>query len=230
MKLTKKNKLIQENFDSNDFHPIINAIEKLKTAPKAKFNESVDVAISLGIDPKKSDQNVRGSVVLPNGTGKPVVVAVFADGDKAEEAQKAGADIVGFEELASSIKAGKINFDVLISTVEGMKEIGKLGQILGPKGLMPNPKVGTVTNEIEKAVQNAKAGQVQFRAEKGGIVHCGIGKIDFSSENLQDNLITLIDKIKKLKPASAKGIFIKKINISSTMGPGLNIEIASLSK
>jgi large subunit ribosomal protein L1 len=230
MKLTKKNKLIQENFDSNDFHPIINAIEKLKTAPKAKFNESVDVAISLGIDPKKSDQNVRGSVVLPNGTGKTVVVAVFADGDKAEEAQKAGADIVGFEELASSIKAGKINFDVLISTVEGMKEIGKLGQILGPKGLMPNPKVGTVTNEIEKAVQNAKAGQVQFRAEKGGIVHCGIGKIDFSSENLQDNLITLIDKIKKLKPASAKGIFIKKINISSTMGPGLNIEIASLSK
>ena len=190
----------------------------------AKFDESVDVAIKLGIDAKKSDQAVRGSVVLPSGTGKTVRIAVFAQGDKAKEAQDAGADVVGFDDLAADIKAGNMNFDVVIASPDAMRIVGQLGQILGPRGLMPNPKVGTVTPDVAGAVKNAKAGQVQFRADKAGIIHCAIGRASFESDALKQNLIALVDALNKAKPATAKGLYLKKISISSTMGIGLHVD------
>jgi large subunit ribosomal protein L1 len=193
-----------------------------------KFDEAVDVAINLGVDAKKSDQNVRGTTVLPRGTGKTVRVAVFAEGAQADVARKAGADIVGFQDLADQIKQGNINFDMVIAAPEAMKIVGQLGQILGPRGLMPNPKVGTVTPNIEKAVQNAKAGQVQYRADKAGIVHCSIGKASFEADALKENILALMASLNRLKPASAKGVYIKKATLSTTMGPGVAVDTASL--
>ncbi|MBI4294019.1 MAG: 50S ribosomal protein L1 [Betaproteobacteria bacterium] len=204
------------------------AIGIVKQAATAKFDESIDAAFNLGIDAKRSDQTVRGSVVLPAGTGKKVRVAVFAQGDKAAAAKAAGADIVGLEDLAESIKAGKIDFDVAIASPEAMRVVGSLGQILGPRGLMPNPKVGTVTPDVAAAVKNAKAGQVQFRADKAGIVQCSIGRASFTPEQLQQNLQALLDALNKAKPASSKGIYLKKVSISSTMGPGVRVDVASL--
>jgi len=200
----------------------------VKETAKAKFDESIDVAVNLGVDAKKSDQLVRGSVVLPKGTGKTVRVAVFAQGAKAEEAKAAGADIVGFDDLAESIKAGKMDFDIVIAAPDAMRIVGQLGQILGPRGLMPNPKVGTVAADVAGAVKNAKAGQVQYRTDKNGIVQCTIGRASFAPEALRENLLALIDALNKAKPASAKGVYLKKIAISSTMGVGIRVEQASL--
>jgi large subunit ribosomal protein L1 len=200
----------------------------VKQTASAKFDESVDVAVNLGIDAKKSEQNVRGSAVLPRGTGKTVRVAVFAEGAAAEAAKKAGADIVGFQDLADQIKAGVMNFDVVIASPDAMRVVGQLGQILGPRGLMPNPKVGTVTPNVAKAVENAKAGQVQFRIDKGGIVHCSIGKASFGADALKENLVALMVALHKAKPATAKGIYIKKLTLSTTMGPGVVVDASSL--
>lgn len=227
-KLTKRQQLINEKIEPGKQYPIDDAINLLQTLSQVKFNETVDVAVNLGVDPRKSDQVVRGATVLPNGTGKTVKVAVFTQGDNASAAKEAGADIVGFEDLADDIKAGKIDFDVLIATPDAMPVIGKLGQILGPKGLMPNPKVGTVTTDITAAVNNAKAGQVQYRTDKQGIVHCRLGKIDFKVDSIKQNLATLLNDLKKAKPASAKGIFLKKITLSSSMGPGLTVDLSTL--
>ena len=195
---------------------------------RAKFVESIDVAVNLGVDPRKSDQVVRGSTVLPNGTGKVVRVAVFAQGDQAKTAQAAGADIVGFEDLADSVKKGEMDFDVVIASPDAMRVVGQLGQILGPRGLMPNPKVGTVTPDVESAVKNAKAGQVCYRADKTGIVHCSIGKVDFEASKLVENLQALMSDLNKAKPASAKGIYVKKVTVSSTMGVGVQIDQGAL--
>ena len=214
------------NRDKN--YPAPEAIKLVKEGATAKFNESVDVSINLGIDTKKSDQTVRGSIVLPQGTGKSVRVAVFAQGDKAKQAKDAGADIVGFEDLANDIKGGKMDFDVVIAAPEAMRVVGSLGQILGPRGLMPNPKVGTVTQDVAGAIKNAKAGQVQYRADKAGIVQCTIGRASFSVEALAENLKALVDAVNKSKPSSVKGIFLKKISVSSTMGVGVRVDQASL--
>ena len=200
------------------------AMQLVKENAKAKFVESVDVAVNLGVDPRKSDQVVRGSTVLPNGTGKTVRVAVFAQGDQAKAAEAAGADIVGFDDLAQTIKNGEINFDVVIATPDAMRVVGQLGQILGPRGLMPNPKVGTVTPDVEGAVNNAKAGQVRYRADKTGIVHCSIGKVDFDPDKLVENLQALIADLVKAKPSAAKGIYLKKVVVSSTMGAGVQVD------
>jgi large subunit ribosomal protein L1 len=227
-KLTKRKKLFKENIKSDQVYAPEAGFELLKKVAKAKFLESVDVAVNLGIDPRKSDQVVRGSTVLPHGTGKTVRVAVFAQGPNADKAKKAGADIVGFEDLAEQVKAGEMNFDVVIATPDAMKIVGTLGQVLGPRGLMPNPKVGTVTADVETAVKNAKGGQVRYRNDKAGIVHSSIGKIDFSENNLKENLISLLDALKKAKPSSAKGIYVKKVTVSSTMGPGITIDHSSL--
>jgi large subunit ribosomal protein L1 len=216
--LSKRMKEISAKVDVDKVYPAKDAISLVKENAKAKFDESIDCAINLGIDAKKSDQLVRGSLVLPNGTGKTVRVAVLADGDAAEAAKKAGADKVGYEDLADEIKKGNMDFDILIATPDAMKIIGALGQILGPRGLMPNPKVGTVTPDTAKAVQNAKAGQVQYRTDKAGIIHCSIGRASFEADKLQANLAALLDAVNKAKPASAKGVFIKKLSISSTMG------------
>ena len=205
-------------------YPLDEALRILKSTASAKFDESVDIAINLGIDSKKSDQNVRGTAVMPRGTGKKVRVAVFAEGNAAEAAKQAGADIVGFQDLADQIKAGQINFDLAIATPEAMKIVGQLGQILGPRGLMPNPKVGTVTPNVAKAVESAKAGQVQYRTDKAGIVHCAIGKASFEIEALRENLMSLMTALNKSKPASAKGVFLKKVTISTTMGPGIRLD------
>jgi large subunit ribosomal protein L1 len=226
-KLSKRRKIILEKVQMGKLYSIEEAINLLKENP-AKFNESVDLSLNLGIDPKKSEQTVRGSTVLPHGTGKKVKVAVFAQGEQAAAAKKAGADIIGFEDLAETIKAGKIDFDVLIATPDSMRIVGQLGQILGPKGLMPNPKVGTVSADVATAVKNAKAGQVQYRNDKAGIIHCTIGKINFTLENLTENLKALIADIKKAKPSGAKGTYIKKITLSSTMGPGLAIDLTEI--
>ncbi len=204
------------------------ALALLKSTASAKFDESVDVAINLGIDAKKSDQNVRGTAVMPRGTGKKVRVAVFAEGAAAEAAKKAGADIIGFQDLADRIKQGQIDFDLCVATPEAMKIVGQLGQILGPRGLMPNPKVGTVTPNVAKAVENAKAGQVQFRTDKAGIVHCAIGKASFEAEALKENLLSLVAALNKSRPASAKGAFLKKVTISTTMGPGIRLDTSGL--
>ncbi len=209
-------------------YPLDEALRILKDTASAKFDESVDVAINLGIDAKKSEQNVRGTAVMPRGTGKKVRVAVFAEGNAAEAAKKAGADIVGFQDLADQIKQGKIDFDLAIATPEAMRVVGQLGQILGPRGLMPNPKVGTVTPNVAKAVENAKAGQVQFRTDKAGLVHCAIGKASFEADALKENFLSLMAALSKVKPATAKGVFLKKVTISTTMGPGIRLDTSGL--
>ena len=226
--MTKRQKTIQGKIDRNKNYPVAEALKLAKESATAKFNESIDVAVCLGIDARKSDQLVRGSVVLPAGTGKTVRVAVFAQGEKAEAAKAAGADIVGFDDLAADIKAGNMNFDVVIATPDSMRIVGQLGQILGPRGLMPNPKVGTVTMDVAGAVKNAKAGQVQYRTDKGGIVHSTIGRASFEIAQLEQNLKALVDALTKAKPASSKGQYLKKIAVSSTMGPGVRVDSASL--
>lgn len=229
VKGTKRQQSLAGLVDRAKTYPVLDAVGMVKKGATAKFDESIDVAVNLGIDAKKSDQVVRGSVVLPAGTGKSVRVAVFAQGDKAEAARAAGADIVGLEDLAEQIKGGKLDFDVVIASPDTMRVVGALGQILGPRGLMPNPKVGTVTPDVAGAVKNAKAGQVQYRADKGGIVQCTIGRASFQPEALQQNLLALIDALNKAKPAASKGVYLKKVSVSSTMGPGVKIDVASLS-
>jgi large subunit ribosomal protein L1 len=228
-KLTKKAKALQGKVDSMKLYPIGDALALVKSCATAKFDESIDVAVQLGIDPKKSDQVVRGAVVMPNGTGKTKRVAVFAQGAKADEARAAGADIVGMEDLAEQIKGGNINFDVVIASPDTMRVVGTLGQVLGPRGLMPNPKVGTVTPDVATAVRNAKAGQVQFRVDKGGIIHGTIGRRSFDDDKLVGNLAALLDALTKLKPASSKGVYLRKVAVSSTMGVGARVEIGSVS-
>jgi len=225
VKTSKKFKKINSELDLNISYEPEKAFEILKSYCSKKFDESVDIAINLGIDPKKSDQAVRGSVVLPKGTGKTSKVIVFAQGDAAEKAKAAGADEVGLEDLADKVKSGYTDFDVVIATPDSMRIVGQLGQVLGPKGLMPNPKVGTVTPNVDKAVDNVKKGQVQFRSDKGGVLHCIIGKLSFDKEHLIENMKELISVVSKLRPAGAKGIFLKKISLSSTMGPGLTIDV-----
>ncbi len=227
-KVSKRYQAIAAKVDRNKLYPLDEALKLVKETAKAKFDESIDVAVNLGVDAKKSDQLVRGSVVLPKGTGKSMRVAVFAQGAKAEEAKAAGADIVGFDDLAEQIKGGKMDFDVVIASPDAMRIVGALGQILGPRGLMPNPKVGTVTPDVAGAVKNAKAGQVQYRTDKNGIVQCTIGRASFAPEALKENILALIDALNKAKPASAKGVYLKKIAISSTMGVGIRVEQASL--
>jgi large subunit ribosomal protein L1 len=209
-------------------YPLDEALKIIKDTASAKFDESVDVAINLGVDAKKSEQNVRGTAVMPRGTGKKVRVAVFAEGTAAEAARKAGADIVGFQDLADTIKQGKIDFDLAIATPEAMRVVGQLGQILGPRGLMPNPKVGTVTPNVAKAVESAKAGQVQFRTDKAGLVHCAIGKASFEVDALKENFLSLMAALNKVKPATAKGVFLKKVTLSTTMGPGIRLDTSGL--
>ncbi|AVJ30742.1 50S ribosomal protein L1 [Achromobacter spanius] len=228
-KLSKRAAAIAQKIDRTKLYPVAEALTLVKDTAVAKFNESIDVAVQLGIDPKKSDQLVRGSVVLPAGTGKSVRVAVFAQGDKAEAAKAAGADIVGLDDLADAIKAGQMDFDVVIASPDTMRVVGALGQILGPRGLMPNPKVGTVTPDVATAVKNAKAGQVQYRTDKAGIIHATIGRASFGVEQLQTNLAALVDALQKARPAAAKGIYLRKLAVSSTMGGGARVEIASLS-
>ena len=227
-RLSKRQKLIQEQAASGKTYAINDSIELLQKLPAVKFVESIDVSINLGIDAKKSDQAVRGSTVLPHGTGKTIRVAVFAEGDKAKDAKDAGADVVGMADLAEEIKGGKMDFDVVIASPDAMGIVGRLGTILGPRGLMPNPKVGTVSPNISKAVKDAKGGQVRFRTDKQGIIHCVIGKMNFAAASLKENLEALLTDLKKLKPSSAKGTYIKKITLSSTMGPGLEVESNSL--
>ena len=225
---SKRKKLAREKVDAATFYQIDEALTLVKELASSKFPESIDVSVNLGVDPKKSEQVVRGSTVLPNGTGKTVRVAVFAQGDNADKAKSAGADIVGFEDLAETIKGGEMNFDVVIATPDAMRVVGKLGQILGPRGLMPNPKVGTVTADVETAVKNAKAGQVRYRTDKAGIIHCPIGRVDFEVPALKENLAALIADLQKAKPAASKGAFLKKLTVSSTMGPGISIDRASI--
>jgi large subunit ribosomal protein L1 len=227
-KLTKKAKALQGKVDSNKLYPIADALSIVKDCATAKFDESIDVAVQLGIDAKKSDQVVRGAVVLPNGTGKSKRVAVFAQGAKADEARAAGADVVGMDDLAAEVKAGNLNFDIVIASPDTMRVVGTLGQILGPRGLMPNPKVGTVTADVAKAVRDAKAGQVQFRVDKAGIVHATIGRRSFESDKLTGNLRALIDALNKSKPATSKGIYLRKVAVSSTMGVGVRVDVATL--
>jgi len=226
--ISKRYKALAAKVDRTKLYPLDDALKLVKETAKAKFDESIDVAINLGIDARKSDQLVRGSVVLPKGTGKTVRVAVFAQGPKAEEAKAAGADVVGFEDLAESIKAGKMDFDVVIASPDAMRIVGQLGQILGPRGLMPNPKVGTVSADVAGAVRNAKAGQVQYRTDKNGIVQCTIGRASFEPAALRENMLALIDALNKAKPGSTKGVYLKKVAVSSTMGVGIRIEQASL--
>jgi large subunit ribosomal protein L1 len=227
-KLSKRTRAIRAKVKPNTTYPIGEALKLVRETANAKFDESVDVAVVLGIDAKKSDQSVRGSVVLPEGTGKSVRVAVFTQGPKAEEAKAAGADIVGFEDLAAKVKGGFMDFDVVIASPDAMRIVGQLGQVLGPRGLMPNPKVGTVTPDVAGAVKNAKAGQVQFRADKAGIIHCTIGRASFDAERLKTNMNALIDALNKAKPASSKGIYLRKLAVSSTMGIGVRVDLTSL--
>ncbi|MFZ5483200.1 MAG: 50S ribosomal protein L1 [Pseudomonadota bacterium] len=227
-KVSKRLKALKATVDRNKMYAIDEALGLVKSAATAKFDESIDVAVNLGVDPRKSDQVVRGSVVLPRGTGKSVRVAVFAQGANAEAAKAAGADIVGFEDLAADIKAGKMDFDVVIATPDAMRVVGQLGQILGPRGLMPNPKVGTVTPNVTEAVKNAKAGQVQYRTDKAGIVHATLGRASFEPAALKENLSAIIEALNKARPASAKGVYLKKIAVSSTMGIGVRVDQASL--
>jgi large subunit ribosomal protein L1 len=226
--LTKRTKRSQERVKSTDLHPIDSALALVKEFATSKFRESVDVAVNLGIDAKKSDQFIRGSTVLPHGTGKKVRVAVFAQGDNAEKAKAAGADVVGFEDLAEKMKAGDLNYDTVIASPDAMRIVGQLGRVLGPRGLMPNPKVGTVTQDVEGAVRSAKSGQVRYRSDKAGIVHCPIGKADFEISALRENLLVLLADIRKARPASAKGQFMKRLTVSSTMGPGVSVDYSSI--
>ena len=225
---SKRRKAAREKLETGKAYEINEALGLAKELATAKFPESIDVSVNLGVDPRKSDQVVRGSTVLPNGTGKTVRVAVFAQGENAEKATAAGADIVGFEDLAESVKAGDLNFDVVIATPDAMRVVGQLGQILGPRGLMPNPKVGTVTADVETAVKNAKAGQVRYRTDKAGIIHCPIGRADFEVPALKENLEMLLADLKKGKPATAKGAFFMKLTVSSTMGPGISVDRATV--
>lgn len=226
--MSKRYKTIATKVDRNKLYALNDALTLVKENAVAKFDESIDIAVNLGIDARKSDQLVRGSVVLPRGTGKTVRVAVFAQGAKAEEAKAAGADTVGFDDLAESIKAGNLDFDVVIASPDAMRLVGQLGQILGPRGLMPNPKVGTVSADVAGAVRNAKAGQVQYRNDKNGIIQCTIGRASFAPEALRENLLALVDAVAKAKPASSKGVFLKKISVSSTMGVGIRVDQSSL--
>ena len=227
-KLSKKAKLIKSKVDKTKQYSVIDAVNILKEVRAEKFSEAIDVSVNLGIDPRKSDQNVRGATVLPHGTGKTVRVAVFTQGPSADAANAAGADIVGMEDLAELVKKGEMNFDVVIASPDAMRVVGQLGQILGPRGLMPNPKVGTVTPDVATAVKNAKSGQVRYRNDKGGIIHCTLGKVSFDATAIQANLEALLSDLRKAKPSAAKGIYIKKISISSTMGPGLWIDASSI--
>ena len=227
-KLSKKRKVAREKVDSQKTYEIETALGLVKELATSKFAESIDVAVNLGVDSRKSDQVVRGSTVLPNGTGKTVRVAVFAQGENADKATAAGADIVGFDDLAEAVKGGSMDFDVVIATPDAMRVVGQLGQILGPRGLMPNPKVGTVTADVETAVKNAKAGQVRYRTDKAGIIHCAIGRADFEVDALKENLNTLLADLKKAKPATAKGLYVTKLTVSSTMGPGVSVDRASV--
>lgn len=227
-KLTKRKKIAQEKVEANKDYEINEAVALLKELATAKFAESIDVAINLGIDARKSDQNVRGATVLPNGTGKDVRVAVFTQGANVEAAKAAGADIVGMEDLADLVKKGEMNFDVVVASPDAMRVVGQLGQILGPRGLMPNPKTGTVTPDVATAVKNAKSGQVQYRNDKNGIIHASIGKIAFEAKQIEENLNALLEALKKAKPSSAKGVFIKKVSLSTTMGAGLSVDQSSI--
>jgi large subunit ribosomal protein L1 len=226
--VAKRMKPWSEKIDSARLYPIDEALALVKQFANAKFDESVDVAVNLGIDASKSDQQVRGSTVLPHGTGKVVRVAVFTSGKNADAAREAGADVVGLEDLAEKVKAGELNFDVVVASPDAMRVVGQLGQILGPRGLMPNPKVGTVTPDVATAVRNAKAGQVRFRADKAGVLHCSLGKASFAPEALKDNLRALLADLQKAKPASSKGVYLRRISVSSTMGPGVGVDQASL--
>ena len=227
-KLTKRLKAINEKIDRDRLYPIDEALSLLKELSTVKFTESVDISVNLGIDPKKSDQVVRGATVLPNGTGKEVRVAVFTDGENAKAAEAAGADVVGMDDLADQVKKGEFNFDVVIASPDAMRVVGSLGQILGPRGLMPNPKVGTVTPDVASAVKNAKSGQVRYRVDKAGIIHCSVGTVKFDVPALKENIEVLIADLVKAKPAAAKGVYLKKIAVSSTMGPGIAIDQSSL--
>ncbi|MDG1463134.1 MAG: 50S ribosomal protein L1 [Gammaproteobacteria bacterium] len=227
-KLSKRAKAQAEKLEIGRVYPIDEALSLVKELASVKFVESVDISVNLGIDPKKSDQNVRGSTVLPHGTGKTIRVAVFAQGENAEKAAAAGADTVGFEDLAERMKAGELDYDTVIATPDAMRLVGQLGRVLGPRGLMPNPKVGTVTQDVETAVSNAKSGQVRYRADKAGIVHCAIGRVDFDADKLKDNLNALLADLNKSKPSSAKGVYMKKLSVSSTMGPGLAVDQGTL--
>lgn len=227
-KLTKRAKLIAEKVEPRKNYPISEAVDLLTELAKSRFTESFDVSINLGVDPRKSDQVVRGATTLPHGTGKSVRIAVFAQGENADKATAAGADLVGFDDLAEEIKGGKMDFDVLIATPDAMRLVGQLGKILGPRGLMPNPKTGTVTPDVETAVANAKAGQIQFRTDRSGIVHGRVGCVGFDSAKIKENVAALLDDLRKAKPASAKGVYLKKVTLSTTMGPGLSIDTASL--
>jgi len=227
-KLSKRQKAIREKVDAAKLYPADEAFALLNDLSSVKFKESIDVAVNLGVDPRKSDQVVRGSALLPAGSGKEVRVAVFTQGPNAEAAKEAGADIVGMDDLAEEVKKGNLDFDVVIASPDAMRVVGQLGQILGPRGLMPNPKVGTVTPDVATAVQNAKSGQARFRTDKSGIVHASIGKVGFESSALITNLEALVNELKKLKPASSKGVYLKKITVSSTMGPGLSVDQATL--
>jgi len=226
--MSKRMKAIYEKVDRTKSYSIDEALSLVKEVASAKFDESVDVSVNLGVDARKSDQNVRGATVLPAGTGKTVRVAVFAEGENADKAKAAGADIVGFDDLAAKIKGGEMDFDICIATPDAMRVVGQLGQILGPRGLMPNPKVGTVTADVAKAVQNAKAGQVQYRIDKAGIIHCSIGKASFEPSALKENLNALMGALHKSKPATAKGVYIKRVTVSTTMGPGIGVDVGSL--
>jgi large subunit ribosomal protein L1 len=228
MKVSKKFKKIKDALPLGKTYAVQDALKLVKDYATAKFNEAVDVAVVLGIDAKKSDQAVRSAVVLPHGTGKSVRIAVFAQGANAEAAKEAGADVVGFEDLAASMKAGDLNYDVVIASPDAMRIVGQLGTVLGPRGLMPNPKVGTVTADVAGAVKNAKSGQVRYRSDKAGIVHASIGRADFTAEQLKDNLKVFVDDLKRVKPATSKGVFIKKIALSSTMGPGLAVDVTTV--
>ncbi|MFZ9150950.1 MAG: 50S ribosomal protein L1 [Burkholderiales bacterium] len=228
--VSKRYKAVRAKVNRDKFYALKDALQLVKENATAKFNEAVDVALNLGIDAKKSDQNVRGSVVLPQGTGKTVRVAVYAQGEKAQQAKDAGADLVGFDDLAAEIKGGKMDFDVVIATPDAMRVVGQLGQVLGPRGLMPNPKVGTVTQDVTLAVKNAKAGQVQYRADKAGIVQCTIGRASFTVEALEENIRALVDAVNKARPAGTKGIYLKKVAISSTMGPGVRVDQSSFAQ
>lgn len=229
MPITKRKKLIEEKVEAGKAYAIEEAVSIITELSTVKFKESIDVAINLGVDPRKSDQVVRGASVLPNGTGKTVRVAVFTQGANAEKAKEAGADVVGMDDLAAEVQQGNLDFDVVIASPDAMRVVGKLGQILGPRGLMPNPKVGTVTPDVAGAVKNAKSGQVRYRTDKAGIIHCSIGQIGFSEEAIKQNVEFLLADLKKAKPASAKGVYVKKITLSSTMGPGLSVDTAGLS-
>ena len=229
-KLTKRQKAIAAAVEANKVYTLEEAVQVLNSLPAAKFKESLDISVNLGVDPRKSDQVVRGATTLPAGTGKTVRVAVFAQGAAAEAAKEAGADVVGFDDLAESIQGGNLDFDVVIAAPDAMRVVGKLGTILGPRGLMPNPKVGTVTPDVANAVKNAKSGQARYRVDKGGIIHAAIGQLGFSEEAVRQNVETLIADLKRLKPATSKGVYVKKITLSSTMGPGLTVDVANVSK